>query len=189
MKTKQYFVYILTNQKNTTLYTGVTNDLVRRIYLHKQKVVKGFTHKYNLAKLIYYENHNNVLEAIKREKKLKKWSNESILPKAHPRLKRLLVHLFCLVCARIAPANGYRYIDICWLSHSICFARKIQHPHLVTLAGKKVRIRGYKRSRKSIVAGEAVAHISCRRHACLAHLSRTIIRDFAGKPQTILNLR
>ena len=73
MKTKQYFVYILTNQKNTTLYPGVTNDLVRRIYLHKQKVVKGFTHKYNLTKLIYYENHNNVLEAIKREKKLKKW--------------------------------------------------------------------------------------------------------------------
>ena len=72
----QYFVYILTNKKNGVLYTGVTNSLIRRIYEHKQKIIKGFTKKYNLDKLIYFEQHQDILFAIEREKQIKKWNRE-----------------------------------------------------------------------------------------------------------------
>lgn len=70
---KRFFVYILTN-KSHTLYIGVTNDLVRRIYEHKNKLTHGFTGKYNLNKLIYVEKYASPLEAITREKQLKGWS-------------------------------------------------------------------------------------------------------------------
>ncbi|MCX5692087.1 MAG: GIY-YIG nuclease family protein [Candidatus Omnitrophica bacterium] len=68
---KQYYVYIMTNKNNTVLYTGVTNDLVRRVYEHKEKLVPGFTKKYNITKLVYYEACENVEQAILREKKIK----------------------------------------------------------------------------------------------------------------------
>lgn len=70
----QYYVYILTNKYNTVLYIGVTNNLVRRIYEHKQKFVDGFSKKYNLDKLVYYEVTKNVNSAIVREKQLKNYS-------------------------------------------------------------------------------------------------------------------
>lgn len=74
MRAKQpYYVYILTN-KSFTLYIGITNDIVRRIAEHKQKLVKGFTEHYNVNKLIYCETYPTALEAIEREKQLKKWS-------------------------------------------------------------------------------------------------------------------
>ena len=69
---RQYYVYILTNQKRT-LYTGVTNDLVRRVYEHKQKLVDGFAKKYNLSWLVYYESTDEVESAIAREKQIKGW--------------------------------------------------------------------------------------------------------------------
>ena len=69
-----YFVYILTNFSNTVLYIGITNNLQRRLYEHKHKLVKGFTEKYNLNKLVYYEHTSDVLSAISREKQLKNWS-------------------------------------------------------------------------------------------------------------------
>ncbi|MEN2995281.1 MAG: GIY-YIG nuclease family protein [Thermodesulfovibrio sp.] len=65
--------YYITNKNNTVLYTGVTNDLVKRIYEHKNKLLKGFTSKYNITKLVYYEIFNDVNEAIKREKQIKGW--------------------------------------------------------------------------------------------------------------------
>lgn len=68
---KQYFVYILTNIRNTVLYVGVTNNLVRRVYEHKNKLVKGFTGKYNLTKLVYYEIFEDAITAITREKSIK----------------------------------------------------------------------------------------------------------------------
>ncbi len=68
---KQYYVYILTNFKNTVLYTGITNDLVRRVYEHKQKLVSGFTEKYNVNKLVYFEIFQDPENAIKREKTIK----------------------------------------------------------------------------------------------------------------------
>jgi putative endonuclease len=74
--TKQYYVYILTNKSNNVLYIGVTNDLVRRIYEHKNKVVNGFTKKYNLNKLIYFETTTDVRSALEREKQLKNWHRD-----------------------------------------------------------------------------------------------------------------
>lgn len=68
---KQYFVYILTNQYNTVLYTGVTSNLIKRIYEHENKVVAGFTKKYNVNKIVYYEIFEDPLNAIKREKTIK----------------------------------------------------------------------------------------------------------------------
>jgi putative endonuclease len=69
---KQYYVYIITN-RSRTLYAGVTNDLIRRIYEHKNHLVKGFTDKYNITKLVYYETTNDVKSAIEREKQIKGW--------------------------------------------------------------------------------------------------------------------
>jgi len=67
----EFYVYILTNQRNTVLYTGVTNDLIRRVYEHKSKLVAGFTEKYNVEKLVYYECLSDPYEAISREKQIK----------------------------------------------------------------------------------------------------------------------
>lgn len=74
---KQFYVYIITNKHNTVLYTGVTNDLKRRIYEHKNKLVKGFTKKYNISKLVYYEVFEDAYNAISREKQLKAGPREN----------------------------------------------------------------------------------------------------------------
>jgi len=68
---KQYCVYILTNKRNTVLYTGVTNDLKRRVYEHRKKIIPGFTKKYNVYKLVYFEQTKSIEVAIHREKQLK----------------------------------------------------------------------------------------------------------------------
>jgi putative endonuclease len=68
---RQYCVYILTNQNNTVLYTGVTNNLPRRTYEHKTKLVDGFTKRYNINKLVYYEVFDRIENAILREKQIK----------------------------------------------------------------------------------------------------------------------
>jgi putative endonuclease len=73
---KNYYVYILRNHLGTVLYIGVTNDLVRRVYEHKQKSVTGFTKKYNAGRLVYYETHESIDSAITREKQLKAWKRE-----------------------------------------------------------------------------------------------------------------
>ena len=69
-----YYVYMLTNKNNNVLYTGVTNNLKRRLYEHKNKLVDGFTKKYNVEKLVYYEITNDVDSAIAREKQIKGWT-------------------------------------------------------------------------------------------------------------------
>ena len=71
--TRQYYVYILTNKSNKVLYIGVTNDLERRMYEHKNKMVDGFTKKYNLNKLVYFEGTTDVRSALEREKQLQNW--------------------------------------------------------------------------------------------------------------------
>ncbi len=73
---KQYYVYILASRKNGTLYVGVTNDLLRRVYEHKNDLIEGFTKKYKVHKLVYYEEINDVRIAIQREKRIKKWKRE-----------------------------------------------------------------------------------------------------------------
>jgi putative endonuclease len=69
---REYYVYIMTN-RSRTLYTGVTNDLMRRVYEHKNKVVPGFTRKYNIKYLVYYESTSSIHSALQREKQIKGW--------------------------------------------------------------------------------------------------------------------
>ena len=70
---KNYCVYILANKRNGTLYTGVTNDLLRRVIEHKGKEIKGFTEKYGIDKLVWYEQTNDIRNAIEKETQIKKW--------------------------------------------------------------------------------------------------------------------
>ena len=89
---KSYFVYILTNISNKVLYIGITNNIERRMYEHKNKLVKGFTEKYNLTKLVYVEETNDIHAAIKREKQLKNWHRKwkiNLINSANPSWKDL----------------------------------------------------------------------------------------------------
>ncbi len=83
----QYYIYILGNSSNSSLYIGVTNNLQKRIYEHKHKVIEGFTKKYNLNQLLYYETYEDIENAIIREKQLKKWSRnkkEELIKQMNP---------------------------------------------------------------------------------------------------------
>ena len=73
---KLFYVYILASKRNGTLYIGVTQDLVRRVYEHKNHLVEGFTKKYNVCQLVYFEETIDVLSAITREKQLKRWKRQ-----------------------------------------------------------------------------------------------------------------
>lgn len=93
MFTKTYFVYIITNFTNTTFYIGVTNSLERRIFEHKQELIDSFSKKYKLKKLVYFEQYNDVKEALSREKQLKNWRREwklDLIRKVNPTFKNLL---------------------------------------------------------------------------------------------------
>ncbi len=92
MREKQYAVYILTNKRNGTLYIGVTNNLKRRVYEHREKATRGFTERYGLSKLIYYELGEDVRSAIHRETCLKRWKRSwkiEIIEKMNPTWKDL----------------------------------------------------------------------------------------------------
>ncbi|MBQ8207809.1 MAG: GIY-YIG nuclease family protein [Clostridia bacterium] len=92
-----YYVYILTNNSNRVMYIGVTNDLHRRIFEHKNGIHDGFTKKYNVNKLVYYEHYTNIWFAIRREKVLKGWKRErknSLVESENPSWKDLSEVLF-----------------------------------------------------------------------------------------------
>lgn len=92
MNYKNYFIYILASKKNGVLYTGVTSDLKKRVWQHKNKVIGSFTSKYFISKLVYYEQTENVLSAIEREKVLKKWKRQwkiDLFEKENPEWKDL----------------------------------------------------------------------------------------------------
>ena len=92
MNNKSYCVYILASQRNGTLYIGITNNLVKRVWEHKNKKVEGFTKKYEVHHLVYYEIHENPELAIIREKQLKKWNRLwkiRIIEKMNPEWKDL----------------------------------------------------------------------------------------------------
>jgi len=94
---KTYFVYILSSKPNGTLYIGVTSDLGKRIWEHKQKIVKGFTKKYSVDKLVYYEEFANINDAILREKRLKKWNRDwklDLIEKLNPCWSDLYENIF-----------------------------------------------------------------------------------------------
>jgi putative endonuclease len=89
---KSYYVYILSNKKNGTLYIGVTNDLMRRMSEHKSMKVPGFTMKYHLTKLMHYEETDDVVAAIEGEKRMKKWKRQwkiNLIEKENPEWKDL----------------------------------------------------------------------------------------------------
>jgi len=91
---KLYYVYLLTNWNNKVIYVGITNDLRRRLFEHKSKLVKGFTEKYNIYKLIYYESTSDIESAIGREKEIKKWRREKknrLVETANPEWKDLSI--------------------------------------------------------------------------------------------------
>jgi putative endonuclease len=71
-----YFVYILASQRNGTLYVGVTNDLIGRVTEHREGLVPGFTRRYGVKMLVYFEEHQDIDEAIRREKRLKRWRRQ-----------------------------------------------------------------------------------------------------------------
>ena len=73
---KSYYVYLITNWNNKVLYIGVTNNLERRLYEHKNKLIDGFTKKYNVNKLVYFEETTDIKSAIAREKEIKGWRRE-----------------------------------------------------------------------------------------------------------------
>ena len=90
--TSSYFVYILASRRNGTLYVGVTNDLVRRIGEHKSKLVPGFTRKYSVDKLVYFEEYASILEARARERALKRWDRAwklALIEKLNPQWRDL----------------------------------------------------------------------------------------------------
>jgi putative endonuclease len=94
MKVNSYYVYILTNSNNSVLYVGVTNDLERRKFEHKAKLNEGFTKKYNIYKLIYFEEFDLIESAIAREKQIKKYSRfkkSELINKVNPDWNELVV--------------------------------------------------------------------------------------------------
>jgi putative endonuclease len=89
---KTYYIYILASKRNGTLYIGMTNDLTRRISEHKSGSVEGFTKKYSIDKLVYYESTTDVNSAILREKQLKKWKRQwkiDLIEKSNPEWRDL----------------------------------------------------------------------------------------------------
>ncbi len=89
---KNYYVYILASKQNGTLYIGVTNNLERRMYQHKNKLIEGFSKKYCVDKLVHFEMTNDIISAIKREKQLKKWNRKwklELIEKENPKWKDL----------------------------------------------------------------------------------------------------
>src|SRR3989339_620471 len=93
---KFYYVYILASKKNGTLYIGITSDLIKRIYQHKSEQIQGFTQKYAVHKLVYWEQTTDVLSAITREKRLKNWKRKwkiELIEKENPLWENLYYRL------------------------------------------------------------------------------------------------
>ncbi|MGS2719904.1 GIY-YIG nuclease family protein [Paraglaciecola aestuariivivens] len=89
-------VYILASKKNGTLYTGVTSDLIKRVWEHKNNLVKGFSQKYSIHSLVYFEQHTDMSEAILREKQIKKWKRAwkvALIEKNNPQWNDLYLDL------------------------------------------------------------------------------------------------
>lgn len=96
MKDYNYYIYILTRERNSVFYTGVTSDLIRRVYEHKTEIIKGFTKKYNVKQLVYYEHSEDIYSAIAREKIIKKWKRRykiSAIENMNPEWKDLYFEL------------------------------------------------------------------------------------------------
>ena len=94
---KNYFIYILGNYRRTVLYIGITNNLCKRVWEHRQELAEGFTKQYHIHDLLYYEIYENSLSAIEREKQLKRWSRKkknNLIVKTNPDL----IDLYSSLC-------------------------------------------------------------------------------------------
>ena len=94
-KAMKYFIYIMSNKPRGTLYIGVTNDLIRRVYQHKNGLIEGFTKKYHLRNLVFFEGGDDVFYAIQREKTLKLWRRDwkiALIEKSNPEWKDLYMN-------------------------------------------------------------------------------------------------
>ena len=90
------YVYILASKNNVTIYTGVTNDLIRRVYEHKEKSVKSFSKHYDVDRLVYFEQHQSIRNAIQREKNIKHWSRQwklELIEKNNPEWRDLYAEI------------------------------------------------------------------------------------------------
>ena len=90
------YVYILASKNNVTIYTGVTNDLIRRVYEHKEKSVKSFSKQYDVDRLVYFEQHQSIRNAIQREKNIKHWSRQwklELIEKNNPEWRELYAEI------------------------------------------------------------------------------------------------
>lgn len=95
MQSNRYFVYIISNTYNTVFYTGVTNNLTRRTYEHMNKLVEGFTKKYNIWKLLYYEEYNDIKLALQREKQIKDFRRQkkiTLITTLNPNFEELKIN-------------------------------------------------------------------------------------------------
>lgn len=95
---KQCYVYILASKENGTLYIGVTNNLLKRVFEHKNDLIRGFTEKYSVHNLVYDERYDDIYSAIAREKRLKKWKRRwkiELIEKVNPNWKDLYCDLIC----------------------------------------------------------------------------------------------
>ena len=93
---KQYFVYILASKRNGTLYLGITNNLLKRVYEHKNNLIEGFTKRYNVHTLVYHEVFNDIYDAIAMEKRIKKWKRRwkiELIEKLNPKWEDLYYRL------------------------------------------------------------------------------------------------
>ena len=96
MDSEQYYVYMLASQRNGTLYVGVTSNLIKRVYEHKNNSVGGFTQKYDVHRLVYFESTDDINSAIRREKQIKKWNRNwkiELIEKNNPDWKDLYFDL------------------------------------------------------------------------------------------------
>jgi putative endonuclease len=94
--TKSYYVYILASKRNGTLYIGITSNLIRRVWEHKEENIEGFTEKYNVNKLVYFEQYNDPENALKREKRLKRYNRKwklALIEKENPNWRDLYYDL------------------------------------------------------------------------------------------------
>ena len=94
---KQYYVYVMASKRNGTLYTGITSDLIQRVWQHKSREIKGFTSKYHVNQLVYYEIHDDIIVAIHREKNIQSWKRNwklQLIEKHNPQWNDLYGSLF-----------------------------------------------------------------------------------------------
>ncbi len=110
-----YYVYILASRRNGTLYTGVTNELVRRVRQHRDGRIVGFTRKYRVTRLVYLEPHQDIEEAIRREKRLKKWRRRwklNLIESFNPQWRDLWDEI--AYAEQIAPGSRLTRLSAAW---------------------------------------------------------------------------